>query len=95
MVLDILEQNYKGQYEYNTIDIQCKVEEPTFWNYKTHCAVLVKDNSREEYVIDMWLNPKEEGIFKKAEWGKVVSEIYLSNEYKIETNKNFVTAINS
>lgn len=94
MILDILNQKYDGQYDFKAIDISCKINSPCEEGYNTHCAVLVTNEQGEEYVIDMWLDPNKGGIFKKSDWEKLVSEIYGTNEYKIETNNNFLTSIN-
>jgi hypothetical protein len=92
MVLEILRNNFDN-YECSAINIRCKINSPVDMGYEAHCAVLVKDDCGEEYVIDMWLNPKEGAVYKRQDWEKLVKEIYMTHSYKIEVNNEFLEAI--
>lgn len=51
-----------------------------------HTALLLKSNiSNEEYVVDMWVSPKNGAIFKRKDWENMVKEVFeIKNIEKID-----------
>lgn len=87
LVTKICYEQFKDKYDISTIIFDSVPSDQD----KQHFAVLLSTkDKKEEFIVDLWINPEKGCIFRKNNWNLMCKELYNTEQSNLETyDSNF------